>query len=68
MGVGSNEDHRISYLLADERAGDDDGDVHARALRAVKDRGGGGRSWSGSIEGVRGVFVVGEPRSRSRQA
>lgn len=56
-----------AYLFADERAGDDDGDVHARALREERRRG-TGRSRSDSFEGVRVYFVVGAARVRRGKA
>lgn len=67
---GSSSDRRAggwAYLFTDERAGDDDGDVHARALRAEELRRGTRRSRSDSIEGARVYFVVGAARGPSRQ-
>jgi hypothetical protein len=57
----------VAYLFADERTGDDDGDVHARALSEERRRG-TGRSRSDSFEGVRVYFVVGAARVRRGKA
>ena len=68
--TGGRSDRRAggwAYLFTDERAGDDDGDVHARALREERRRG-TGRSRSDSFEGVRVYFVVGAARVRRGKA
>ena len=56
----------VTYLFADERAGDDDGDVHARALRGGEEAGDGAVAVR-LIRGRAGVFCRWSRAGPSRQ-
>ena len=56
----------VAYLFADERAGDDDGDVHARALRGGEEAGDGAVAVR-LIRGRAGVFCRWSCARSSRQ-
>ena len=66
---GSSSDRRAggwAYLFTDERAGDDDGDVHARALRGGEEAGDGAVAVR-LIRGRAGVFCRWSRAGPSRQ-